>query len=74
MLELTDYREMQEPLKIRTVLTCSIRLDKKTMLNALQSDAILINGRYYKVPENALLECLINRRFGEIRLDFEEIE
>ena len=65
---------MQEPFKIRTVLTCSIRLDKKTMLNALQSDSILIDGRYYKVPEDALLECLINRRFGETRLDLEEIE
>lgn len=74
MLELTDYREMQEPLKIRTILTCSLRLDKKTMLSALQSDAILINGICYKVPEHALLECLINRRFGEIQLDFEEIE
>jgi hypothetical protein len=62
MIDLTNYRETQEPTKIRTILTCYVRLDKKTMLNALQSDSICINGEYFKVPEHTLLECLINRR------------
>ncbi len=64
---------MQKLTKKRTILTCSVRLDKKTMLNALQSEAICINGEYFKVPEHTLLECLINNRFGETRLELEKI-
>lgn len=73
MLDLTNYREIQEPTKTRTILTCYVSLDKKTMLNASQSDNISINGEYFKVPEHTLLECLINRRYGEIRLELEKI-
>jgi len=73
MIDLTNYRETQEPIKTRTILTCYVRLDKKTMLNALQSDGICINGEYFKVPEHTLLECLINRRYGETRLELEKI-
>ena len=73
MIDLTNYREIQEPLTTRTIVTCSIRLDKKTMLNALQSDGICMNGEFFKVPEHTLLECLINKRYGEIRLELEKI-
>lgn len=71
MIDLTDYKETKA--KTRIVMTCSIRLDKKTMLSALQSDSICINGEYFEVPERALLECLIEKRYGEIRLDLERI-
>ena len=74
MIDLTNYREIQEPIKTRTILSCSIRLDKKTMLNVLQSDSIFINGDCYKVPEHILLECLINKKYGEIKLDLEKID
>lgn len=76
MIDLTNYIELQEPTNTRntrTILTCCVRLDKKTMLNALQSDFICINGEYFKVPEHTLLECLINRRYGETRLELEKI-
>jgi hypothetical protein len=73
MLDLTNYRETQEPSFKRTILTCYVRLDKKTMLNALQSDAICINGEYFKVPEHTLLECLINSNYGETKLELEQL-
>jgi len=70
-MDLTDNIELQET---KIVLECSVRLDKKTMLNALLSDAICINGEYYKVPGDTLLECLINRKYGETILRLEKIE
>jgi hypothetical protein len=74
MIDLTNYREIQDPIKTRTILTCVIRLDKKTMLNVLQSSGIYINGDYYKVPEHTLLECLINKKYGPIKLDLEKLD
>jgi|TARA_R110000851_G_scaffold138587_1_gene275283 hypothetical protein len=73
MIDLTDYREMQLPTETKTIMTCGLRLDKKAMLNALLSDSIYINGEYFKVPERALLECLIDKRYGEIKLELEKI-
>jgi hypothetical protein len=73
MIDLTNYLEIQEPTNTRTIMTCSIRLDKKSMLEALMHEQIFINGKYYKVPERTLLECLLNKRFGETRLDLEEV-
>tara|TARA_R110002096_G_C14391316_1_gene706557 strand:+ start:155 stop:379 length:225 start_codon:yes stop_codon:yes gene_type:complete len=74
MMDLTNFRETQEPTKIRTILTCYVRLDKNTMLNALQSDSIFIDGQHFKVPENTLLMCLINKKFGETKLELELIK
>jgi hypothetical protein len=54
-------------------MTCYVRLDKKSMLESLMYEQIFINGKYYKVPERTLLECLLNKRFGETRLDLEEV-
>lgn len=73
MIDLTDYREMQEPIETRTIMTCTLRLDKETMINALRCDGIHINGEYFKVPERALLDCLIEKRYGETRLSLEKI-
>jgi len=72
-MDLTNYRESQEPIKYKTILTCYVRLDKKSMLKVLQSDSVFINGEFFKVPETTLLECLIQKRFGEIKLDLEKI-
>lgn len=72
-MDLTSYVEIQEPTKTKIILTCYLWLDKKTMIEALMHEQISIKGKHYKVPEAALLECLINKRFGETRLDFEEV-
>lgn len=73
MIDFTNYLEIQEPTNTRTIMTCYVRLDKQSMLNALLAEQIVINGKHYKVPEITLLQCLINKRFGETRLDLEEI-
>ena len=73
MIDLTNCRENQEPTKTKTILTYCVRLDKKTMLNTLQSDGICINGEYFKVPEHTLLEHLINKNYGEINIELEKI-
>ena len=73
MVDLTSYLQIQEPTKTRTIMTCYVRLDKKSMLEALMHEQIFINGKYYKVPEITLLECLINKCFGKTRLDLEEV-
>ena len=72
-IDLTNYLDFQEPKTTRIIMTCYIRLDKKSMLTALMSDNIFINGKYYKVPEQKLLDCLINSRFGTTKLDLEEV-
>jgi hypothetical protein len=73
MIDLSKYIEIDEPIKIKTVMTCYVSLDKKSMLKALEHEQLLINGVKYRVPELQLLECLINRKFGETRLDLEQI-
>ena len=73
MIDLTKYLEIQVPAKTRTIMTCCVRLDKKSMLEVLMHEQIFINGKFYKVPERTLLECLLNKRFGETRLDLEEV-
>lgn len=73
MINLTNYVEANVPSKTRTILTCYVRLDKKTMLNILQSDGIYINGENFKVPEHKILSCLINGDFGETKLELENI-
>ena len=73
MIDLTNYLEIQEPIKTITILTCYVRLDKKSILEALMHEQIFINGKYYKMPERMLLECLINKRFGQTKLDLEEV-
>lgn len=73
-MDLTNYRETQEPIKYKTIVTCYVRLDKKTMLKALQSESIYINGEHFKVPEYTLLDCLMNKRYGETRLELEKLD
>lgn len=73
MIDLTYHKELQEPTSFKTIMTCYIRLDKKTMLDTLQSDSIYINGKHYKVPEETLLKLLLKKCYGETKLELEEI-
>lgn len=72
-INLSDYLELQESIETKIIITCCVRLDKRTILEILLHENVLINGKYYKVPETKLLNCLYKRRFGETKLDFEEI-
>ena len=72
-MDLTNYIEPEELLTTKKVLSCSVRMDRKTILEALISEVVLINGYKCKVPEHELLMCLINRRYGELELEFEII-
>ena len=72
-LDLTYYREIQEKLETKKVLSAYFRLDKKTMIQMLSCDKILVNGEYYEVPEYHLLHLLINRQYGETKLDLVKI-
>ena len=72
-IDLTNYLEIYEQTKTRVIMSCYVRLDKKTILSVLSSEQIYINGKYYKVPEKTLLLCLLNNNFGETKLDLEEI-
>ena len=72
-LDLTNYREIQEKLEKRIVLSAYFRLDKKTMIQMLSCDKILVNGEYYEVPEYHLLHLLINKKYGETKLDLVKI-
>ena len=72
-LDLTYYREIQEKLETKKVLSAYFRLDKKTMIQMLSCDKILVNDEYYEVPEYHLLHLLINRQYGETKLDLVKI-
>ena len=48
-------------------------LTKNDILEALKNDKILINGKYYLVPEKKLIQCLSVKAFGEITLTMEQI-
>ena len=73
MIDLTYYRELQkgEPYRLYVF---HIRLDKKTILETLQSDYIIIDGKYFEVPERELLLLLINKDYGETRLELKQIK
>ena len=59
--------------KYKKTLTCTLRLDKKSMIEALQVEAIIINGRLYKVPEKQLLQFLVDKRYGSVKIEFDEL-
>jgi hypothetical protein len=63
-INLTNYIDRCIDKEVRYILTCEIRLDKKTILEILQCDIITLNGIHYEVPEAFLLSCLVNKRFG----------
>jgi ATP sulfurylase len=75
MIDLTNHVEIQDPIKIstKTILTAYFRLDKKTMVSLLSAEKIYVNGDYYKVPEHTILHCLINQKYGDTKLELEQI-
>lgn len=72
-LDLTYYREIQEKLETKKILSAYFRLDKKTMIQMLSCDKMLVDGEYYEVPEYHLLHLLINKKYGETKLDLVKI-
>ena len=73
-MDLTDYGEILEPIATKKILSCVIRMDKKTMLQALMSEKVLIGGYMCKVPEHEILMLLINKTYGETKLEWEIID
>jgi hypothetical protein len=71
-INLTNYIDRFIDKEVRYILTCGIRLDKKTILEILQCDIITLNGIHYEVPEAFLLSCLVNKRFGPTVIELVE--
>ncbi len=71
-MDLTDYLENDYAPRTKTIMTCRVRLDKKTVLKALLSEGIIINCRLYLVPKQALIKCLSENSYGEKTISFEE--
>ncbi len=57
----------------KTIIEVTLNLTKNDILEALKNDKILINGKYYLVPEKKLIQCLAVKAFGEITLTMEQI-
>lgn len=74
MIDLTSRVDISKPLRIRTIMTCDVWLDKQIILEALICEQIFIDGKYYEVPEIVLLESLRTKQFGITRLEFERLE
>jgi hypothetical protein len=55
-----------------STLTIRIKLTKDMIEEALESNYLLINGKYYDVPKSKLKENLINGYFGEMMLELTE--
>jgi hypothetical protein len=77
-IDFTNYHDISFQSSPKTIATFSLVLSKQDILNALGSESIYINGKYYKVPEIELLELLYEYRFrsniGNIEIDLEEIK
>lgn len=58
----------------KTILKASFFLSKEDILNTLLSEKILINGKYYLVPEEELIFHLTKKQFGKITLELELIK
>lgn len=66
-----DREKLREETK--TILYCTVIMDKQTVVEALRSDAIYIDGKHYKIPQTWLIDCLVNGRFGKMHVELEEI-
>lgn len=73
MIDLTYHQEICSEYEKRIIMSIVVRLDKKTMIDILGSDKVFINGMYFKVPENQILNLLLNRQYGETKLELEQI-
>lgn len=72
-INLNGFEEQEIPFTIKTVLTCTVRLDRKTILETLHCRSIYLDGHYYQIPEQKLIECLRLKQFGETHLELERI-
>ena len=71
-LNLSEYIDFDlKPIKIK-VLNCVFRLDRETILKALQSESIIVEGIEYEVPEEQLIDLLKNKIYGSIRIKLTE--
>ena len=73
-IDLTYHIEISNPPTTRTIVTFRILLDKKIILETLRCESILIETKYYKVPEAKMLECLMNASYGLTDIDLELIK
>lgn len=73
MMDLTNYLDFDNKPKLKTILIAEFRLDKKTIIQLLASDKIIVNENYYKVPERRLIALLISNEFGNIELELEQL-
>lgn len=73
-IDLTLYQELNYTPIHKTVINVTVRLDRKTILNILLSDCIvLFNGQTYEADEYFLLHLLINKDFGETKLELKKL-
>ena len=71
MIDFTSYVDYGiDSLQPKTVLTCTLWLEKTTVLQALLCESIIIHGNEYEVPESQLVEILQDKRFGTNTIDF----
>jgi hypothetical protein len=73
MIDYTDYIDLYEGQERKIIMTCTIRLDKETILDALRYDTMFIDGYTYKTPKKTLINCLELEKYGSIRISFEQI-
>jgi len=74
-MNLSNYMDNVIPPTETIVLTCYLRLDKETILQILGYGSIWICGETYKVPENKLIELLMNKDYlkGSIKFQLERL-
>ena len=73
-LDLTHNINFAEKIKTKIIISAYFRLDKETIIQMLSCEKILIDTVYYEVPENQLLHFLINREFGDVKLNLVKID
>ncbi len=63
-----------KPAKLRVFMYCHVMLDEDAILQALKSERIFINGKFYKVPKAKLHNLLDVEDIGLTELTLELIE
>ncbi len=73
MIDFTDYIDLYDGQEKKVIMTCTVRLDKNTVLNALRHDSIFIDGFEYKTPKRTLINCLELDKYGSVKMSFEQL-
>lgn len=74
MMDLSYHREIQEKASEKVIMSCTVKLDKKTILEVLGSELIFIDGKYYEVPEKQLISILLNGSYGSNFINFLQVK